>query len=280
MSYRLSIAGKTDRGRRRAKNEDCLSLDKDLGFMLVADGMGGHASGEVASKLASEICTEQLRRALKTGRVPVPTHVPANGRLDPRTLLLGDCVKMANRAVFEAAQNDPTKHNMGTTLVAALWLDDKLAVCNVGDSRLYVSKVGRLTQVTVDHSFVQEQVERGLMKAEDAEKSELRNMLTRSVGIDEDVDVDVMEAQLSPGDFVLLCSDGLTKMLNDREIEKVFQEKNDPAEIVSELIRRANQAGGADNITCAVGRLEGSPATWAPLADRVKAMFRKKVETQ
>jgi serine/threonine protein phosphatase PrpC len=280
MSHRLNIAGKTDRGRRRSKNEDNFVVEADLGFMIVADGMGGHASGEVASRLATELCTEQMKRALQTGHVPVFFHVPRKAELDPRSILLGDCVKFANQAVFEAAQNDPAKHNMGTTLVASIWLDDKLAIANVGDSRLYVVHGGKLKQLTTDHSFVQEQIARGFLKAEDAEKSELRNMLTRSVGVGEDVEVDIIEAPLEPNDLVLLCSDGLTKMLDDDQIESVFSQTTEPAALVDELIKRANEAGGGDNITVIVAKLEGSPSSWGTLAERVKGIFKKKVESR
>jgi protein phosphatase len=204
------------------------------------------------------------------------THVKTEPSLDNRSLILGDCVKFSNVAVYEAAQSNPANHNMGTTLVAALWLDDRLAVANVGDSRLYVVRKGEITQCTTDHSFVQEQVDRGLLKPEEAEKSNLRNMLTRSVGVDEDVDVDVLEVNVSDGDYVLLCSDGLTKMLDDDQIKAVFDQLQDPEKISDELIRRANEAGGGDNITVVVARLDCGPSGWASLADRLKSIFTRK----
>jgi protein phosphatase len=277
MGIRLKIAGKTDRGRRRQKNEDFFFVDSDLGFMIVADGMGGHAGGDVASRLATQLCTEQLKRALQTGHVPIFHHVQPNPSLDPRSLILGDCVKFSNQAVYEAAQNNPANHNMGTTLVAALWLDDRLAVASVGDSRLYLVHGGEMKQITVDHSFVQEQIDRGLITPEDAEKSDFRNMLTRSVGVAEDVDVDVREMTVEAGDYVLLCSDGLTKMLDDDQIAAVFREGRDLQNIVDELVNRANAAGGGDNITAIVAQADNA-STWGSLADRVKNAFRKKSE--
>lgn len=276
MAYSLNIAGKTDKGLKRKKNEDSLIIEPDLGFMLVADGMGGHNSGDVASSLASKLCSEQLKRSLQTGHVPIFFHVPPQPHLDPRSLILGDCVKFSNQAVFEAAQSNPANHNMGTTLVAALWLDNKLAIANVGDSRLYVIQNGKMTQCTVDHSFVQEQVDRGFIKPEEAEKSDLKNMLTRSIGVHDDVTVDLQEKLLDKGDYILLCSDGLTKMLDDDQIKNVFQTQVEPAKIVDELIDRANAAGGGDNITVIVARVDGTPSSWASLTDRVKGMFMKK----
>jgi protein phosphatase len=277
MSYSLNIAGKTDKGRSRQNNEDTFVVEPDLGFMLVADGMGGHANGEVASQLASTLCTEQLKRSLQTGHVPIFVHVPKNPSLDPRSLLLGDCVKFSNQAVFEAGQSNPANHNMGTTLVAALWLDDKLAIAHVGDSRLYIVHDKKLIQCTVDHSFVQEQIDKGFMKPEDAEKSDFKNMLTRSVGVHEDVSVDVQEKKLDAGDYILLCSDGLTKMMPHEEIEKAFSVNEIPEKIVEDLIRRANEAGGGDNITVVVAKVEGSNSSWGSLTDRVKSIFKKAV---
>lgn len=274
----MKIAGKTDKGRRRQKNEDFFLIDDQLGIMILADGMGGHASGEVASQLATKLCSEQLKRSLQTGHVPVFYHVVPNAQYDPRSLILGDCVKFSNQAVFEAAQSNPENHNMGTTLVAALWLDNKLAVAHVGDSRLYRIHKGKLEQRTMDHSFVQDQINKGLLTPEDAEKSDMRNMLTRSIGIGEDVQVDISEIELEEGDFVLMCSDGLTKMLNHTQIEGVFQNENDPQKISERLIQMANEAGGGDNITVIVARVEGSPTGWESLTERVKRAFRKRPE--
>ena len=275
MTFRLDIVGRTDRGRHRQKNEDKFLVDPEIGFFIVADGMGGHACGEVASSLVTELCGEQMKRALQTGHVPVYIHVPKRDNLDPRTLLMGDAVKFANQAVHEAAQNDPAKHNMGTTMVAALWLDGKLATANVGDSRIYTVHAGKLIQQTMDHSFVQEQINRGLLKPEEAEKSELRNMLTRSVGVSEDVDVDLAEVEMTPGDYVLACSDGLTKMLKDSEIEQAFAGAGTPDDIADDLVRKANEAGGKDNVTVVVGKLSTKSTEWPSLMDRVKAAVRK-----
>ncbi len=271
MGYRLNIIGKTDKGKKRKKNEDSYFYDSDLGFMIVADGMGGHASGEVASQLATKLCVEQFRRALKTGQVPVQNHVPVKPGMDPRTAILGDCIKFSNHAVFEAGQTEANR-NMGTTMVAAYWLDGKLAIGHVGDSRLYVIRNGVITQCTNDHSFIQEQIDRGYIKPEEAEKSEMRNMLTRSVGVKEDVDVDLKEIQLTPGDFVLLCSDGLTKMLDDEQIASVIIERNQPQLIVNELIDRANEAGGLDNVTAVVAHIQNPPS----FTDKVKGIFSGK----
>jgi protein phosphatase len=275
MGHRLNIAGKSDVGRKRKNNEDFFMVDTDLGLMIVADGMGGHASGEVASRLATDFCSEQVKKALQTGHVPVFFHVPADPKYDSRSILLGDCVKYANYAVYEAAQSNPQNKNMGTTLVAALWLDDKLAIAHVGDSRLYIYHDKKLIQKTVDHSFVQEQVSKGVLKPEDAEKSDLKNLLTRSIGNQQDVEVDLNEVVLNKGDYVLICSDGLTKMVPDAKIEAAFQGNDDPNKIADQLIQLANDAGGSDNITAVVARLDEN-SSWGSLADRMKKMIGNK----
>lgn len=278
MRLRLNISAKTDKGRKRQNNEDCFYIEPDLGFMILADGMGGHASGEVASKLATNLCAQQLKRSLKTGHVPIFRHISPQPGLDPRTIILGDCFKFSNQVVYEAAQKTPENHNMGTTLVAALWLDKKLAVAHVGDSRLYLVRNEKIFQCTVDHSFVQEQVNKGFIKPEEAEKSDFKNMLTRSIGVQGDVDVDVSEIELEENDYVLLCSDGLTKMLSDKHILSVFHSKKDPEKITEELIRQANEAGGLDNITVIVAHVDGGSMNWGSLTDRMKGLFKKKGE--
>lgn len=276
MGYKLNITGKSDKGLKRKNNEDYFLIDSELGYMIVADGMGGHASGEVASQLATKLCSDQLKRSLQTGHVPVFFHVPPNPNLDPRSLVLGDCVKFSNMGVYEAAHSNIQNKDMGTTLVVALWLDDKLAVAHVGDSRLYTFEDGQLKQRTIDHSFVQDQINRGLLKPEDAEKSDMKNLLLRAIGNQEDVEVDLNEFALKQGAYVLVCSDGLTKMMPDEKIAAVFQEKQEPQDIVDTLIEQALQAGGNDNVTAVVARVDNDPLTWKSLTERVKNMFKPK----
>ncbi len=254
-------------------------FEPNLGLMIVADGMGGHNSGEVASRLATTICMEQFKKSIRTGHVPVFFHVPKNPDLDPRSLILGDCVKFANSAVYEASQGNEEHKNMGTTFVAALWLDNKIAVAHVGDSRLYRFRSGDLVQCTIDHSFIQEQLNKGLITPEDAEKSDMQNLLTRSIGIEEDVKVDITEVDIIPGDFILLCSDGLTKMLSHEEITDFFKSEPDPDKVVEKLVEQANAKGGRDNVTVLVAKMEGSPIGWRSFKNRVKSMFKKKAET-
>jgi PPM family protein phosphatase len=178
-------------------------------------------------------------------------------------------------AVFEASKQGDQNQNMGTTMVAALWLGKKLCVANVGDSRLYLVRNNDLTLCTVDHSFVQEQMDKGLINPDEAEKSELKNMLTRGVGISPDVSVDITEIDLTINDFVLLCSDGLTKMVADDDILKVFNEQQDPDKITDTLIHMANEKGGRDNVTVVVAKVEETPDTWDSLADKMKTFFAK-----
>ena len=257
--HRLTIDGKTDRGRKRSKNEDNFLIEPDLGFMIVADGMGGHASGEVASRLATELCSEQMKRALQTGHVPVFFHVPRKPELDPRSILLGDCVKFANQAVFEAAQNDPTKHNMGTTLVCAhlarrqAWRSPTWATAASTSSRRKAAPADggpQLCAGTDRPRFPQARRRREVASCatcSPAPSASARMSTSTS-----------SKFGLTPDDTVLLCSDGLTKMLDDDQIESVFKNVTEAEKLVDELIKRANEAGGGDNITVVIAKLESS----------------------
>jgi len=275
MATGFNISGQTDPGLKREKNEDNFAFDANIGLMIVSDGMGGHASGDVASSLATSAAMEQMKLALDTGRVPVYSHV--NGaNLDKRSVLLGDSIKFSNQAVYEASRSNPANHNMGTTMVAALMLGKKLAIAHVGDSRLYLIRQSDIIQCTVDHSFIQEQVDRGLLNPDEAEKSELKNMLTRSVGVDSDVKVDVREIDLQSGDYILICSDGLTKMLSDDKILTPFIDDREPQDITNDLIKMANEAGGQDNITVIVAKVPSHWGSLKTIGSKMKGLFDRK----
>jgi protein phosphatase len=244
VTVRLRVGARTDVGRVREGNEDAYTAEDPL--YAVADGMGGHQGGEVASKLA----LETLARA-------------ADGRSD-----LAEVVRDANRTVYSRAAQDPGLAGMGTTLTAVLVQDDRLHLAHVGDSRLYLLRDGSLDRVTRDHTVVERMVEEGRMTSEDAKIHPQRSILTRALGVEEDVQVDEADIDVRPGDRVLLCSDGLTGMVEDDDIGRILQEHPDPQEASDALVAAANQAGGQDNITAVVLDVQGSevePST-APLA--------------
>lgn len=251
MSPPLDIAGRTDPGCVREQNEDCLALDPELGLLVVADGLGGHNAGEVASKLAVEVILARARELVGAGKAPAE----ADPALSPRAGRLVSCVVEANRAIYEKARAFPGNHGMSTTVVAALADARSLTVAHVGDSRLYLLRGGSLRQLTEDHSWVWDQIKHGLMSPEAAETSQLQNILTRALGSEESVAVDVREQDLEPGDIVLLCSDGLTKMVPDAKAAEILRGAASAQQAADALVALSREAGGVDNITVAVLRV-------------------------
>jgi protein phosphatase len=221
----------TDVGRVREGNEDAYLLDDAMGLMAVADGMGGHRAGEVASVTA----LEALRAAITSGRP------------------LRESIEDANQAVFAKAQTDTNLRGMGTTLTAGtLVAGGTVLVGHVGDSRAYLLHDGELRQVTEDHSLVEELVREGRLTADEAAVHPQRSIITRALGVDASVEVDVYPVELAPGDRLLLCSDGLTGMVQPDIIAATLRREDDPARAAAQLIDAANQAGGEDNITVVV----------------------------
>jgi protein phosphatase len=237
---RFIVYGKTDKGLVRKENEDAFCIEKDLGLLAIADGMGGHASGEVASKMAIEI----LKESLKKEEEPLP------GRLR-------SVVKLANRTIYEAAQSQSQLNGMGTTLTALQLDGNRLSIAHVGDSRAYLIRGGVIEQITDDHTIVSEQVARGTMTREEAARSDMRNILSRALGIGPEVDVDVEELVVSEGDHIVLCSDGLSELVSEDEILLEIESSSRPEIVCDEFVDLANQRGGEDNITVIVAHLRG-----------------------
>lgn len=243
-------AGQTDVGVVRKGNEDAFSLAPDKGLLVVADGMGGHSSGEVASRMAVDAISNYFSDAAPGGKAPlIGTY---DGDFTEMTNQLGSAVRLANIAVYEAARGNAQWRGMGTTVVCALLHNRKLSIAHVGDSRLYLIRAGGIEQLTDDHSVVAEQVKRELISREEADKSEIKNILTRAVGNEAEVEVDLNELNLRGDDILVLCTDGLTNMVRDEEILSVALAGRDPAVASRRLVELANQEGGRDNITVVV----------------------------
>lgn len=236
---KVRAAGLTDVGKVRAHNEDHLALVDEMGLFMVADGMGGQLAGEVASHLAVETICQVLAVAESP---PEEDEATTADRLVT-------AIRTANRAIFEAGQNNPDWCNMGTTVVVAKIDDDQLTVAHVGDSRIYLLRARTITQLTDDHSLVAEQQRLGLLTREEAATSRMKNVITRALGAHPQVVVDVARHGLLTGDRIVLCSDGLTNMVTDDEIQLVAANHEDPAEACARLVGMANQRGGKDNIT-------------------------------
>jgi protein phosphatase len=229
------VHGKTDKGLVRKENEDAFCIEKDLGLLAVADGMGGHASGEVASKMAIEI----LRDSLKKEGEPLPDRLDSG-------------VKLANKMIYEASRSQSQLNGMGTTLTAVQLDGKRLSIAHVGDSRAYLIRGGVIEQLTDDHTIVFEQVARGMITREEAARSDMRNILSKALGIAPEVDVDIEELIVSESDQLVLCSDGLSELISDDEILSEVQSSNRPDLACNELVDLANQRGGEDNITVIV----------------------------
>lgn len=232
----------TDVGLRRDNNQDSFLIDEALGLFLVADGMGGHRGGEVASKLAVETVRDVVRQALQESGARRP-----NARE-----VLAKAYETACAAIYDKSlEKEADLHGMGTTLVAALMIGDTLFIGNVGDSRAYLFTQSQLWQITEDHSLVNEQLRAGLLKESDVGKFAAKNVITRSVGFEREVQVDIVERQMQEGDIVLICSDGLSGMVEDKRIVEICKE-NPPKDVVSKCIDEAKQNGGDDNVTTLV----------------------------
>lgn len=259
---RQSAFGLTDVGRVRPHNEDAILLDGALGLYAVADGMGGHKGGEYASRICLNTLKDYLLLATR-GQAPLQGERQA-GRSDNANLL-GSAVCFANRAVFEAGLSNPEWRGMGTTLVAMTVRDNRVSIAHVGDSRAYLLRRGRFEQLTQDHSWVEEQVRAGLMSRDEALFAKGRNVLTRAVGQQETVAVDLDELELQAGDCLLLCSDGLFGMVADEEIAALLGTSSSAEAACRELVACANGRGGQDNISVVVVSLEAEGGLWAGL---------------
>jgi len=250
------FARRTDVGRMRAHNEDATYLDAANRIMVLADGMGGYQAGEVASELAVTIIAETCRDG--------PVEEAALARVDPdagisvamRQMQLA--IEKANNRICAMAMGKPELAGMGTTIVAARFYDGRVGIAHVGDSRCYRLRDGELVQLTKDHSFVQEQVEKGLMSPDEAAHSNRKNLITRALGINSLAQADVQEFRTRVGDLFLLCSDGLSDMVDAGTMERLLNKCADLDEAADNLVALANQAGGRDNISVILGRV-GSP---------------------
>ncbi len=238
-------AALTDVGRVREKNEDSHLVSDDLGLYVVADGMGGHVGGQMASSLAVKTVEEDVSHhiaALRDGAGVDPLES------SPVPRMLADSVRAACSAIYEAAQEDPDLQGMGTTVTSLLVYCDRAFIAHVGDSRCYLQRGDRIIQITDDHSLVNEQIKAGLITREQARQSRLKNIITRSVGFERDVAVDTFALPLQEGDKMLMCSDGLANFVDDTEIGLALATLA-LEQVPARMIELANDRGGDDNIT-------------------------------
>jgi protein phosphatase len=254
----ILACGQTDPGLARLHNEDAFKVDADNGLYVVADGMGGHSHGEVASKIAVDTIAKLLRTSNSPLRQADPL-APAAGDtsgLRPHSLRFKEAIRRAHDAMLLAIRDDMRLQGMGTTVAGLLVRDGVAAVAHVGDSRVYRYRGGELRLLTRDHTWVNEQVMAGFLSEDQARTHPLRNVVTRALGGEADVAVDLQEVELRKGDLYLICSDGLTSMLQDAEIRARVASGRPLDEICRMLIADANERGGVDNITVILARVQ------------------------
>lgn len=245
----LQSWGLTDVGMKRRLNEDVFLIDVDAGIYLVADGMGGHAAGEVASRLAADEIDRVVSSRVRLVAETWPDHWDPDYSTSAN--LLTDAVKEAHRHVTDAVARDPDLKGMGTTVVVACHQVDSghLVICHVGDSRAYLLREGRIQVLTNDHSWVHEQITAGLLTEESARSHPLKNVVTQALGGSTEPQADIFELSLLDRDIVLLCSDGLNSMLADSQIEDLLNQGGSLEQMAEKLVVVANESGGNDNIT-------------------------------
>jgi len=266
MTGRLEIANYSNVGQRRPHNEDSTASDVSLGLAVLADGMGGYKAGEVASAVAVTTIMHEVREGLQKFR---------HGRVDSdsgyryESLLLKQAVARANEGIYGIAQTETSCRGMGTTVVVVLFYNDRVSIAHVGDSRLYRLRGETLEQVTSDHSLIQELVNRGLYTRDEAAANTPKNLVTRALGIESTVEIDILEDDVREGDIYLLCSDGLNDMVDDEEIRLTLRKYSaNLVQSAQQLVRLANQKGGRDNISVILARKAGA-------ADRNGSITRK-----
>lgn len=248
----MEVGARSDTGRVRENNEDSFRLAPELNLFVLSDGMGGLESGERASRLATETVLTHCRDAQADAALAVfGKRIEGVSDVSNR---LASAIRLANQEIFQAAQDLGGKGGMGATIVAARFLEDRACIAHVGDSRAYLFRDEQLNQLTEDHSFVAEQVRRGIITLEQAGRSRMQNVLTRALGVEQNVDVEVTEELLREGDTYLLCSDGLFRELSEPQIAGVLLEATGAQEAADSLVEQANHAGGGDNITAIVLR--------------------------
>ena len=255
----LEFFSATDTGRARNNNEDSVAVDDPTSLVVLADGMGGYNAGEVASGMATSFIKSELGRWLSEASESA-TDTDVRRAMDI-------CVDNANRAIFNAANSNPQYAGMGTTLVVGVFREARLLMGHVGDSRAYRLRAGRLSQITHDHSLLQEQIDSGLITAEQAAFSSNKNLVTRAVGVEDTVLLETHLHDVLPGDTYLLCSDGLSDMLDDESIAQLLMGAETLPEAAGALIDAANDAGGKDNISVVLARVRGPTGTarsWWP----------------
>ncbi len=275
MSFRgkIKFSELSNTGMVREHNEDSIGTNAEIALMVLADGMGGYNAGEVASGIAvqtiSELAAEGANREVRHERDE------ATGFMR-QTIVLRDAITRSNKIIYQTAHSQKHCEGMGTTLVACIFCDNKISVAHVGDSRAYRVRNNKLERLTMDHSLLQELVDRGFYSEEEAQRSTNRNYVTRALGVEPTVNVELNEYDCKPGDIYLLCSDGLSDMVEDDDIHLTISTFSASLDVVSQhLVQLANDNGGRDNISVMLAQVVDAFPVKHGLLSRIKGLFGK-----
>ena len=271
MRGKIRSVGLSDVGRVRDHNEDTIGVDADIGLFVLADGMGGYNAGEVASGIAVKTIMSLVKEAVE--RQDMESHDPDTG-LARSSIVLRDAIARANKIIYQTARSQPQCEGMGTTVVACLFFDNRVAIAHVGDSRLYRLRSNRFERMTLDHSLLQELVDRGFYSQAEAQRAANKNYVTRALGVEPTVDVEVHEQPVEKGDFYVLCSDGLSDMVEDDDIHLTITTFSASLEtIAKQLIQLSNDNGGRDNVSIILAQIVDSFAAKSSVMDRILRWF-------
>jgi serine/threonine protein phosphatase PrpC len=247
LQGKISSVALTDTGKIRDHNEDMIGAEGDIGLFVLADGMGGYNAGEVASGIAVKTITNLVRDAI--GREDLTAPDSATGLSRP-SIILRDAIHRANKIIYHTSKTQPQCEGMGTTVVACIFYDNKISMAHVGDSRLYRLRDNRFEQMTLDHSLLQELVDRGFYSQEEAQRATNKNYVTRALGVEQSVEVEINEQPVHKSDYYVLCSDGLSDMIEDEDIHLTISTFSANLDTVAkQLVQLSNDNGGRDNIS-------------------------------
>jgi PPM family protein phosphatase len=270
VSNAIKVVRVTNVGMLREHNEDAVASDLTMGLVLLADGMGGYKAGEVASEIAVLLIASELNQTMQSSSRIFKTEPD----LLPESNMLINAVELTNAAIYAVSQNQPECAGMGTTLVAGVFTNNKLVLGHIGDSRMYRLRGELLTQLTEDHSLVQEQINAGIITPEQAKLAKNKNLVTRALGIEPTVELELQELAVEVGDTYMMCSDGLSDLVSDSEIAKILLEANgNITEAADKLVEAANDNGGSDNISVVITKIEKpfqTEASWVNKLLKVK----------
>ncbi|MGH8263106.1 MAG: Stp1/IreP family PP2C-type Ser/Thr phosphatase [Steroidobacterales bacterium] len=268
---KMRAVGVTDTGRVREHNEDTIQYDADIGLYVLADGMGGYNAGEVASGIAVKTIVNLVRESLARETLDQPDRETG---LNRPSIILRDSIQRANKIIYQTSKTQPQCEGMGTTIVCCLFYDNKVTMAHVGDSRLYRLRADRFEQLTMDHSLLQELVDRGFYSAEEAQRATNKNYVTRALGVEPNVEVEIHEEPAAKGDFYLLCSDGLSDMVEDEDIHLTINTFSASLDTVAkQLIQLTNDNGGRDNVSVLITNVVDSFPARKRVIDKVLGWF-------